>query len=142
MKSLHTLLRLAKRDLDLLRRMLGEETAKALAIEERKRAHEQEILSEQQAALRDYESARAYGGYATAAIASRKRLEAEAQIVAAEAERLRALIADAHVEMRKFERLIELHEARAREAQARREDAELDELATLRAGAAMREKKA
>ncbi|MEJ0058335.1 MAG: hypothetical protein WDM79_01495 [Terricaulis sp.] len=47
------------------------------------------------------------------------------------------MIAEAHVEMRKFERLLELHEERARATAAKREDAELDEVATPAARAAL-----
>jgi flagellar protein FliJ len=134
MKSLHTLLKIARRDLDLLRRALAERNAYALAIEESMRAQEQTIVDEQQAALRDFEATRAYGGFAARAVAGRQKLTAEAQIVEQESESLRALITDAHVETRKFERLVELEEARARTAAAKREDAELDELTTQRGG--------
>jgi flagellar protein FliJ len=134
MKSLTTLLKLARRDLDLLRRGLADQIAKRAAIDERILTHDQAIASEQKAASRDYESARAYGGYAAMAIAGKRALEAEGQAIDLEAERLRALIAEAHVEMRKFERLLELHDERQRAAAAKREDAELDEIATLRHG--------
>ena len=132
MKSLHTLLRIARRNLDVLRRALAGRIAEGLAVEERMRTHEQSILDEQKAALRDYESGRAYGGFAAAAVAGRRGLEVEAAAIEAESVRLRALITEAHVEMRKFERLLELQEERARALAAKREDAELDELTTLR----------
>lgn len=134
MKSLPVLLRVAKRDLDLLRRALGEQMKKAQELELRIQMHEQTILQEQQAALRDYESQRAYGGYAVVAIATREALKGERVAIEQESERLRALIAEAYVEMRKFERLLELQEERERKAREKREDAELDEMATLRAG--------
>ncbi len=51
-------------------------------------------------------------------------------------DRLRTLIAEAHTEVRKFERLIELDEQRRRAAAEKRENDELDEMATLRAGRA------
>jgi len=132
MKSLPTLLKIARRDLDLLRRALADQIAKRVAIDERIRTHEQSILVEQKAALRDYEATRAYGGFAALAVAGRRALEAEAAAVDQESEHLRQLIAEAHVEMRKFERLLELQEERARKEAAKREDAELDEMATLR----------
>jgi len=134
MKALPTLLRLARRDLDLLRRMLADQIAKGMAVEERLRTHDQVLRAEQQMALRDYESARAYGGYAALALVQRRSLEAEAAAIEQESERLRGVIAEAHVEVRKFERLLELHEERERAAARKQEDAELDELATLRAG--------
>ncbi|HVZ99576.1 MAG TPA: flagellar FliJ family protein [Caulobacterales bacterium] len=134
MKSLHTLLKLARRDLDLLRRALADQIAKRTAIEERIRTHEQSVLSEQKAALRDYDSHRAYGGFAAMAVAGKRALEAELVAVDAEAERLRVLISEAHVEMRKFERLLELETERERKAEEKRDAAELDEIATIRAG--------
>ena len=134
MKSLHTLLKLAQRDLETLRRALAEQIARQTAVQDRIQGHEQTILDEQKAALRDYESGRAYGGYAAAALSVRRALAGELETIGQEIDRLRALIAEAHVETRKFERLIELEEARAKVAAAKRENAELDEFATLRAG--------
>lgn len=139
MKSLNTLLRLARRDLDLLQRMLADQIDKATHTEERIRTHEQAIISEQQAALKDYEAHRAYGGYAALAIAGRKALHAELQAIEAEIERIRTVITEAYVEVRKFERLLELHEERERAAAQKRDDAELDELATLRAARVSRD---
>jgi flagellar protein FliJ len=134
MKSLHTLLKLARRDLEALRRALAEEVARQTAVHDRILGHEQTILDEQKAALRDYESGRFYGGYAAAALTVRRALGAEHLSIGQEIDRLRALIAEAHVETRKFERLIELDEARKKAAAAKRENAELDEFATQSAG--------
>jgi flagellar export protein FliJ len=133
MKSLRTLLKLARRDLETLRRALAEQIARQALVEQHILGHEQAVRSEQLLALRDYESARAYGGYAVAAAAARRALESERDMVAVEIERLRGLISEAHVEVRKFERLIELQDAREQSAREKREDAELDELATQRA---------
>ncbi|MBY0563887.1 MAG: hypothetical protein K2P58_06845 [Hyphomonadaceae bacterium] len=132
MKSFRTLLKLAARDLDTLRRALAAEFAKETDCIDRIAGHEQSIRAEQEFARHDYESARAYGGYAQAALAVRRALEAERAAIAGEIERLRALIAAAHVEVRKFERLIELEEARERARREKREDSELDEMSTLR----------
>ena len=133
MKSLRTLLKIARRDLETLRRALADQLARETAVVDRIRGHEQTILAEQEHAKRDYESGRAYGGYAVAAIAIRRALDAERALVAQEIDRLRALIAEAHVEARKFERLLELEEARAKAAREKRENAELDEFATISA---------
>jgi hypothetical protein len=134
MKSLHTLLKLAQRDLELQRRALGEQLARQTAVQDRMLGHEQSIISEQKAALRDYESTRAYGGYAVGAIAVRRALAAEQDAITQEIDRLRTLITEAHVETRKFERLIELEEARQKVQRDKREDAALNEMATMRAG--------
>lgn len=138
MKSLPTLIRLAQRDLDLLRRVLADQLGKRQAVDERIAAHAQALAAEQALAVRDYESARAYGGYAAFALAGRKALEGEGAAIDAESERLRGLIAEAHIEVKKLERLLELQQERERKAAAKREDDQLDEMATLRAGAMMR----
>ena len=134
MKAFGTLLKLAKRDLETLRRALAAEFAKQRLLEERILGHEQTLRAEQQAALRDYESTRAYSGFALLSGAAKRALEAEREMVGQEIERLRTLIAEAHVETRKFERLIEFAQTRARAATEKREDAELDEMATMRRG--------
>jgi flagellar FliJ protein len=133
MKSLRTLLKLAQRDLENLRRLMAEQIARQIAIEQRILGHEQTIKSEQQLAMRDYESQRAYGGFAAAAVATRKALKSEFDLIGGEIERLRALINEAHVEVRKFERLLELEGGRAKKAREKAENAELDEFATMRA---------
>jgi flagellar protein FliJ len=133
MRSLRTLLKVARSNLETLRRALADQIAKDASVEQRLLGHEQTVKSEQMLAQRDYESARAYGGYAVAAIAVRKALEAERVLIGQEIERLRTAIAEAHTETRKFERLIELEEARKKAAAEKRENAELDEFATLRA---------
>lgn len=136
MKSLRTLLKLARRDLETLRRALGEQLAREQTLEQRILGHEEAVKREQALAAQDYESARAYGGYAVAAVSIRRALEAEKGVIADEIARMRDLIASAHVEMRKFERLIELQDAREKAARDKRESAELDEFATMRAGRA------
>ena len=133
MRSIRTLLKLARRDVDTLRRALADQIERQNTLEQRILGHEATVRAEQQAAAKDYESARAYGGYAVAAVSVRRALESECDIVAAEIDRLRALISAALVEARKFERLIELEEAREKAARDKREAAELDEFATLRA---------
>mgnify|MGYP001291551683 FL=1 len=133
MKSLHTLLKVARSDLETLRRALADQIAKDVSVEDRILGHEQTLRNEQMLAQRDYESARAYGGYAMAAMAARRALDAERVMINQEIGRLRALIAEAHVEVRKFERLLELEAERQKAAAAKRDNAELDELATQRA---------
>jgi len=133
MKSLRTLLKLARRDVETLRRALADQILRQTTLEQRILGHEATVRAEQQAALKDYESSRVYGGYAVAVVAMRRALESERAIVAAEIDRLRGLISAALVEARKFERLIELEEAREKAMRERRENADLDEFATMRA---------
>jgi flagellar export protein FliJ len=133
MKSLHTLLKLAKRDLETLRRALADQVARQAELDQRIAGHDQTILREQEIAQRDYESQRIFGGYAAASLMRRRAMESERDIVGGEIERLRDLISTAHVETRKFERLLELEAAREKAAADKRENAELDEFATMRA---------
>ncbi len=136
MKAFRTLLKLAERDLETLRRALAEQISQEANVVQRMHGHEQTIRAEQQLAQRDYESARAYGGYAVAAMQVRKALEAERTNINQEIERLRGLITEAHVEVRKFERLIELEEQREKTKREKRENDQLDEFATMRAARA------
>ena len=134
MKAFRTLLKVAERDLETVRRALADQITKEANVVQRIHGHEQTVRNEQMLAQRDYESARAYGGYAVAAMSIRKALEAERVLINQEIERLRTLIAEAHTEVRKFERLIELDEQRRKAAAEKRENDELDEMTTLRAG--------
>ena len=133
MKAFRTLLKLAERDLETLRRALSEQIAREAEIAQRIAGHEQSIRAEQALAQRNYDASSTYGGYAVAAIQVRKALEAERAMVNDEIERLRGLITEAHVEARKFERLIELEEQRERQKREKRENDQLDEFATLQA---------
>jgi flagellar protein FliJ len=138
MKSLRTLLKLAQRDLEALRREMASQIERQVAIEQRILGHDQTIVQEQKLAQRDYEAGRVFGGYAAAALVRRRAMVSEQEMVGAEIERLRGLITAAHVEARKFERLIEMEEARAKTLADKRENAELDEFATMRAARAPR----
>lgn len=133
MKAFRTLLKLAQRDLDTLQRALADQMSRLRDCEERMLGHEQTLRAEQQLAMLDYDSARAYSGFAVLAAQRRRALEAERVVINEEIERLRTLIAEAHVEARKFKRLIELEEKRQKLTQEKRESAELDEFATMRA---------
>ena len=132
MKSLRTLLKLAERDLETLRREMAAMIARQRVIEDRIAGHDQIIAREQALAQKDYESARVFGGYAAAALVRRRALDSEREMVGVEIERIRELITAAHVETSKFERLLELEEARAKAKVEKREADELDEFATIR----------
>ena len=84
MKAFRTLLKLAERDLETLRRALADQVTKDANVVQRIHGHEQTVRNEQMLAQRDYESARAYGGYAVAAMGIRKALDAERVLIAAE----------------------------------------------------------
>lgn len=131
MKALRTLLKLAERDLETLRREMAAQIARQTEIEQRILGHDQTILREQHLAKENYEAGRVFGGYAAAAIVRRRAMESELTMIGAEIERLRGLVTEAHVEARKFERLIELDAAREKAKVEKRENAELDEFATM-----------
>lgn len=133
MKSLRTLLKIAERDLEALRRQMAALIAAQTQVEARIAGHDQTIAREQALAQHDYEASRLFGGYAAAALVRRRALVSERDLIAGEVERLRAMISAAHIEARKFERLIELEEERAKVKREKRENDELDEFATLRA---------
>lgn len=132
MKSLRTLLKLAERDLETLRREMAAMIQRQRAIEDRIAGHDQIIAREQALAQADYESARVFGGFAAASLLRRRAMQSESEIVGAEIERIRELITAAHVETSKFERLLELEEAREKARAEKRENEELDEFATMR----------
>jgi flagellar protein FliJ len=139
MKSLRTLLKLAERDLETLRREMAAMIGRQRAIEDRISGHDQIIAREQALARENYESARMFGGFAAAALTRRRAMESECEIVGAEIERIRELITTAHVETSKFERLLELEDKRAKVKAEKRENEELDEFATMRAARVQRE---
>lgn len=133
MKALPVLIRVAKRELDELRTALGEVEGRKQAALGRLAAQAQELAAEQKAAMQSYEASRAYNGYAVAAMAQRRVTEAHIADLDTEANRIRALVSEAHVELKKLERLLELEEERAALKARKAEDAALDEVATLRA---------
>lgn len=138
MKALSTLLRIARRELDELRQEMSALERRRADQQNRLLTHEQALAREQQLALESYEGARAYGGYAAVALAQRRALNEAIVATESEVDALRARIVAAHQEVKKAERLIELAAARAAEAERRRDDAELDEIATIRAARARR----
>ena len=132
MKSLPMLLKLARQNLDAVRRLLTDQMKKIDHVDEKLALQAQTVLAEQKAAAATYELTRAYGGYAGAARAQREKLEAERAELVADADNLRAAVEQAHVEVRKFERLLELQKERAEAEALKRENAELDEMTVLR----------
>ncbi len=133
MKALPTLIRVAQRDLDTLRRALVEEEGRKLAAQTRLSAHDQALAREQELARADYESSRAYGGFAAAALQRRRAMEAEIAMLDTEVMRWRGLVTEAHVELKKLERLMELQAERDAVAARRADAAAMDEIATNRA---------
>lgn len=134
MKSFKTLLKIAKRELETLRRALASANQRLSQVDAKLVIHDHTVEGERQLAVRDYDSTRAFASYSVLAAQKRAVMQAEKSAIETEIDELRRLIAEAHTETRKFERLIELEEERERVRREKREDAELDEMATLRAG--------
>jgi flagellar export protein FliJ len=134
MRSLATLLKVATQQLETVRRALAAEQARRRRLEDRLAAQAAAMAAEQQFAQHDQEAALALPAYVVRSTRERKAIEAERDLVSAEIDRFRALVSEAHIEVRKFERLIELEQQRERVRREKREDAELDEMATLRSG--------
>ena len=94
MKSFKTLLKIAKRELDTLRRALGAANKRLGDIQARVVQHDANVTAERTLSARDYESTRAFTAYAALAKQQRTALEAERAAVEAEIEGLRKLIAE------------------------------------------------
>jgi flagellar export protein FliJ len=139
MKALRTLMRLARAEADALRGLLSDAEAAHVKSMARIALLEAGIVDEQ-AVARRHAPAWSYGAYAGARAEDRRTLTAEEAACAHDAEALRAELAAAYREFKKFERLVEWDAARAAEAERAREQAEMDEAATLRAGRRGRER--
>ncbi|MBL8549621.1 MAG: flagellar FliJ family protein [Hyphomonadaceae bacterium] len=133
-KALRTLMRLARAEADAVRARLAEAQDAHVRALSRIALLEAGLIEEQGVAARSDIARPAYGPYAAARAEDRRVLNADERAFAAQADALRAELVAAHQEMKKFERLIELEEAREAEAERMREQAELDEIATMRAG--------
>jgi len=133
MKALSTLIKLARAEVDSCQRAVVEAQrmhARAIA---RIADLDTRIASEQAAAAKAASAWSTYGGYAAARADDRRVLNAEEAAYAAHEASLRETLTQAHVELKKLEKLAELEAARALEAEARAEQAALDEAATMRA---------
>ncbi|MBI1188507.1 MAG: hypothetical protein GC206_14435 [Alphaproteobacteria bacterium] len=136
MKALSTLIKLAQAEVKRCQRALGEAQrlhARALT---RIADLDVRIAGEQAFAAKAASAWSTYGGYAAARAEDRRALNAEAAAYAAHEGVLREALAQAHVALKKLEKLAELDAARATEAAARAEQAALDETATMRAARA------
>lgn len=132
MKALSTLARMARLKAEALQRELAELDGQARALDARIAAHDQTVLAEQKEAQGDLLAM--FGAYAQAALMQRTQMLIERETAAHAADMLRNTLADAFVELKKLETLIENEAARERAEEQARERAELDDLAGRRAG--------
>lgn len=133
MKSLDTLIRLQKWQLDEKRRQLGELRRMHADLAASIARLDEDIANEAVLARKDPSLGATFGAFAQAAAKRKAKLigslrELEGQIALAEDE-----IADAFNELKKIELTKESREARVRQAQSRRTQATLDEIGTTMA---------
>ncbi len=133
MKALATLIRLAKERVEEARRAFAEGQARHARAVARIADLETHVASEQVEAAKAQSVWSTYGAFAAVRARDRRLLEADERACAEAAYVLRDALTAAHVDLKKLEKLAELEAARAAERQLRREQAELDEAATLRA---------
>jgi flagellar export protein FliJ len=127
-------MRLARAEADALRGRLSEAEAAHVRALGRIALLEAGLVDEQAIAARQALAWSTYGAYAAARADDRRALNADEAAFAREADALRAQLAAAFIEFKKFEQLIALDEARAAEAERAREQTEMDEAAAMRAG--------
>lgn len=132
MSALSTLARMARLRAEALQRELAVLDEQHRALDARLAAHDRSVLAEQREAAGDPMAM--FGPYAQAAFMQRAQILVERETAAHAADVLRDTLADAFVELKKLETLIDNETARARAAEDARERAELDDLAGRRAG--------
>ncbi len=132
MSALTTLARMARLRAEALQRELAllDETRRTM--DARIVNHDWTVLAEQREAAAD--PMVTFGAYAQAALMQRAQLLIERETAAHAAEMLRGTLADAFIELKKLETLIENEVAREKAEEEARERAELDDLAGRRAG--------
>lgn len=133
MKALRTLIKLARAEVDVVQRALAEAERQHARALKRIADLDTGIASEQAIAAKSASAWSTYGSYAAARADDRRALTTEEEAYAQHERLLRTRLSDAHVELKKLERLAELEAARENEAERMREQAELDETATMRA---------
>lgn len=133
MRSLDALIRLAKFKVDELQKQLADIDEARGRLEQQVEDLERQVPEEQVAANASKEGFLAYGSYAQAVIQRKNNLRASMGDVEAQAAVLRAQLDEAFGELKKFEVMEERRRAGAKSKRARREQAELDEVASLRA---------
>jgi len=134
MKSLATLLKVAQRRLDELGAEAGRIGTEIAALQEREtsiRAREQAELAN---AARDPTFAAMLPAYRVRVQRQVDELQAQRSLKARALEEVREKLSEAYIEKSKFEQLLDQVEIRAATERAMREQAQLDEVATNRAG--------
>lgn len=129
MRSLETLIRVQRRQLDQLRRDLAALETLAHDLREQAAALEAEVKTQQATAKRAApEVAFAYSNFAQWAVERRARLAASIADVGGRLDAARAQASEAFQELKRFDIVLANRRARAREEASRRDQALLDEI--------------
>jgi len=128
MRTLETLIRVQKRQLDQLRRELA--GLEQLAVDLRAQAAdlEREVAAQQRLAQSSPEGAFAYPGYARAVIIRREKIAASIVDVDRRLEAMRDQVAEAFQELKRYDIVLANRRVQARQEADRREQALLDEM--------------
>jgi flagellar protein FliJ len=135
MKSRETLIRLKKFQVDEKRRKVAQIEGMIAEFERMVADLEREIKSEQERAGIHDPGHFAYPTYAKAAMQRRENLQRSADDLKVQLQAATDALAEAFEEMKKVELLDERDQAREREEENAREQAELDAIGMLRSGA-------
>ena len=130
MKGLNTLIKLAKRTLDELRRkMVAFESQKA-QLQQLSARLQQELEHEIEMASKQPEMGSFFGGFSKRIQKRQEEIAAEVKKIDNEINALRDKITEAFGEQKKYEIALENSKARAKEAQNRKDTLMLDEIAS------------
>jgi flagellar FliJ protein len=135
MKSRETLIRLKKFQVDEKRRKVAQIEGMIAEFERMSADLEREIKTEQDRAGIHDPAHFAYPTYAKAAMNRRDNLKRSADELRIQLEDAKAALSEAVEDMKKVELLDERDQAREREEEAAREQAELDAIGLMRTGA-------
>lgn len=132
MRSMDALIRLARFKVEELQRQQATIDEARNGLREQIDRLQAAVPEEQVAANATRDGYVAYGSYAQAVIQRRQNIQASLAEVDAQAEALREKLAGAFAELKKYEMMEERRLARENRERDRREQASLDEVATLR----------
>jgi flagellar export protein FliJ len=131
-RSHEPLIRLARFKVEELQKQMAELDRSKAALTNQIERLEASVPEEQAAATQSKDGYLAYGSYAQAVIKRKDNIRASLNEVEAQSDALRERLAEAFQELKKYELLEERRVARIEQAQREAEQAELDEIASIR----------
>ena len=133
MRGVTGLVRLARFKVEELQKQMADLNQARALLERQVSSLAESVPEEQVAANASRDGFVAYGSYAQAVIQRKNNLRVSIAEVDAQADALRAQLEDAFLELKKYELLEERRRAQALTAEAKRAQAQLDDIAGLRA---------